>query len=655
LRFPPSILDEIRARLPVSAVVGKRVRLIKAGREWKGLSPFNPEKTPSFYVNDQKGFYHCFSSGKHGDIFTFLMEVEGLSFPEAVERLAAEAGVTLPKASREAAAQEEKRKSLHDVLELAAAFFEAMLAGPEGAKARDYLAGRGLGPEIQRRFRIGYAPADRFALRDHLAGKGVPAEMMIEAGLLVTGEDVAVPYDRFRDRVMFPIADMRGRVVAFGGRAMSADVPAKYLNSPETPLFHKGRLLYNHHHARKAAHERGTVIAVEGYVDVISLSAAGIHHAVAPLGTALTEEQLGLLWRMADEPILCFDGDKAGQRAAFRAIDVALPVLQPGKSLRFALLPEGQDPDDLVRSRGTAAMEAVLAQARPLSDMLWARELEAGPFDTPERRAALERRIGEVLGQIRDEVLRRHYRAELMARLGELAPAGAVPVAAGGRGRPWRGREGAGARGYGRAAGGWRGGAGAYTLAVAPMPKASPLLARHPLFASSEPTVSPREALILMTLLVHPRLLEEHGETIATLDFADAQAERFRAALVDAAAEGISDGAVIAARLERAGLGPVMERFRRAVRPGDAWVLESEAELSDVETALRQAIILQRRRRSLHSELKAAERALAQDDSEANLVLLCELQAQITSLDGAEAEVEAIRTQAGPPAPGSSS
>ncbi|MBB4018000.1 DNA primase [Chelatococcus caeni] len=654
MRFPPSILEEIRARLPVTAVVGKRVRLIKAGREWKGLSPFNAEKTPSFYVNDQKGFYHCFSSGKHGDIFTFLMEVDGLSFPEAVERLAAEAGVTLPKVSREAAAEEEKRKSLHDVLELAASFFEATLAAREGAKARDYLAGRGLGPDIQRRFRIGYAPADRFALRDHLAAKGVPSEMMVEAGLLVTGEDVAVPYDRFRDRVMFPIADVRGRVIAFGGRAMSADMPAKYLNSPETPLFHKGRLLYNHHHARKAAHDRGAVIAVEGYVDVIALSAAGIHHAVAPLGTALTEEQLALLWRMADEPILCFDGDKAGQRAAFRAIDVALPALQPGKSLRFALLPEGQDPDDLVRSRGPAAMEAVLAQARPLSDMLWARELEAGPLDTPERRAALERRIGEVLGQVRDEVLRRHYRADLMARLGEMAPAGAMPAAAGGRGGTWRGRDGGGQRGYGRAPGNWRGGAG-QRAAAASVPKASPLLARHPLFAASAPAVSPREALILMTLLVHPRLLEEHCEAIATLDFSDAQAARLRAALVDAAAEGTSDGAAISARLERAGLGPVIEQFRRAVRPGDAWVLESGADLSDVENALRQAIILQRRRRSLHSELKAAERALAQDDSEANLVLLCDLQAQITSLDGAEAEVEAVRTQAGNLVPGRSS
>ena len=276
MRYPPQILEEIRARLPTSAVVGKRVRLKKAGREWKGLSPFNAEKTPSFYVNDQKQFYHCFSSGKHGDIFTFLMETEGLSFPEAVERLAGEAGVPLPKLSREDREEEVKRKSLHDVMEMAAEFFETSLQGRFGAKARDYLAGRSLSRDTQVRFRIGYAPPERFALRDHLAGKGVSVEMMEEAGLVITGQDVKIPYDRFRDRVMFPICDLRGRVIAFGGRAMSADVPAKYLNSPDTPLFNKGRLLYNYHAARQPAHDRGTVIAVEGYVDVISLERRGL-------------------------------------------------------------------------------------------------------------------------------------------------------------------------------------------------------------------------------------------------------------------------------------------------------------------------------------------------------------------------------------------
>ena len=410
-------------RPPAGLGGGRQARAHEeGGREWRGLSPFNAEKTPSFYVNDQKGFYHCFSSGKHGDIFTFLMETEGLSFPEAVERLASEAGVAVPKPTREAAAEDEKRRSLHDVTELAAGFFESALAGRFGARAREYLDRRGLGPETRRAFRIGYAPSDRFALRDHLAGKGISVEMMIEAGLLVTGEDVAVPYDRFRDRVMFPIEDLRGRVIAFGGRAMSADMPAKYLNSPDTSLFHKGSLLYNLHRARKPAHERSGIIAVEGYVDVIAMSLAGFPNAVAPLGTALTEDQLQLLWRCADEPVLCFDGDGAGRRAAFRAVDLALPALTPGKSLRFALLPEGQDPDDLARSGGGAAVERVLKSARPLVDILWARELEAGPLDTPERRAALEARLREVLSAMRDDTLRRYYREEIEMRLAALSP-----------------------------------------------------------------------------------------------------------------------------------------------------------------------------------------------------------------------------------------
>ena len=327
MKFPPSILEEIRARLPTSAVVGRRVKLTKAGREFKGLSPFNAEKSPSFFVNDQKGFYHDFSSGKHGDIFSFLMETEGIAFPEAVERLAAEAGVTLPKISAEAEEQETRNRTLHEVMDLAQAFFQSALLGKDGQRARAYLEGRSLGRSVWERFGIGFAPAGRFTLRDHLAGKGVSAEAMIETGLLISGDDIAVPYDRFRDRVMFPITDARGRMIAFGGRALDKDAPAKYLNSPDTPLFHKGRVLFNHHLARKAAHDKGTVIAVEGYIDVVSMSLAGFANTVAPLGTALTEDQLTLLWRMTDEPILCFDGDKAGRRAAYRAIDVALPQL----------------------------------------------------------------------------------------------------------------------------------------------------------------------------------------------------------------------------------------------------------------------------------------------------------------------------------------
>src|SRR5215475_2447046 len=293
MRFPDSFLDEIRARLPVSDVVGRRVKLKKAGREWRGLSPFNKERTPSFFVNDQKGFYHDFSSGKHGDIFGFVMDTEGVTFPEAVERLAGMAGLAVPKMSEEARAEEHHRRTLHEVIELAAKFFETTLAGRAGAKARGYLADRGLDPATQLKFRIGYGPAERFALKEHLGSQGISSEDMIEAGLLISGEDIPVPFDRFRDRVIFPITDLRGRVIAFGGRALEKDAQAKYLNSPETPLFHKGATLYNIATARQASHDGAPVIAVEGYVDVIAMVTAGFGAAVAPLGTALTENQLG--------------------------------------------------------------------------------------------------------------------------------------------------------------------------------------------------------------------------------------------------------------------------------------------------------------------------------------------------------------------------
>src|SRR5712671_2616562 len=447
MRFPPQFLDELRARLPVSDVVGRRVKLKKAGREWKGLSPFNKERSPSFFVNDQKGFYHDFSSGKHGDIFGFVMDTEGVTFPEAVERLAAMAGLAVPKMSAEADAQEHRRRTLHDVMELAAKFFEATLASRAGAKARGYLADRSLDPATQLKFRIGYAPAERFALKEHLGSHGISSDDMVEAGLLVAADDIPVPYDRFRDRVMFPISDLSGRIVAFGGRALDKDAPAKYLNSPETPLFHKGGMLYNGAPARQAAHQGATVVAVEGYVDVIAMVTAGFPATVAPLGTALTEDQLALLWKMADEPILCFDGDKAGQKAAWRAADMALPHLLPGKSLRFALLPEGQDPDDLARSGGRGAVEEVISAARGLADLIWSREVEGGSFATPERRAALEKRINELTNGIRDEVVRRYYRQDLAERLlRTFAPEG-------GRGSFGRGQFRGGAGQFGRESG----------------------------------------------------------------------------------------------------------------------------------------------------------------------------------------------------------
>jgi DNA primase len=627
VRFPPHLLEEIRARIPASDLVGRRVRLKKAGREWRGLSPFNAEKTPSFYVNDQKQFYHCFSSGKHGDIFTFLMETEGLAFPEAVERLAAEAGVALPKPDARADAAEARRKDDLEVMELACAFFEGTLARSEGAKGRDYLRTRGLDGAVRERFRLGYAPNERHALRDHLASKGIEPARMAELGLLRLGEGVAVPYDYFRDRAIFPIRDLRGRVIAFGGRALSADVPAKYLNSPETPLFHKGDVLYNLDRARKAAHARGTLVAVEGYVDAIAMDRAGHANAVAPLGTALTENQLALLWRHADEPVLCFDGDKAGRRAAYRALDLALPALSAGKSLRFALLPEGQDPDDLLNAGGPAAVDRALAAAQPLVEVLWSREREAKEIVTPEDRAGLDRRLREAVATIRDETLRRFYQDEMRARLRTLSPA------ASGR------RQGQGREGYGRERGA---SGGRFAPPAAPL-RASAGLSGSALFAGG---ASPREAVIVAVLAAHPDLLAGHHadlswEEIASLDLDHPEARALRDALLGAVADGEQpEPAIVAARLKRAGLEAAAERVAARVGPSERWMLRPDADPLRLEDALRQAIVLHRKARTLHSELREAERAFAVEETEARFAWLCEVREQISSLAGAEADAD---------------
>ncbi|HYF56466.1 MAG TPA: DNA primase [Salinarimonas sp.] len=417
MRYPPDLLDEIRARLPVSSVVGKRVRLKKAGREWKGLSPFQPEKTPSFFVNDQKGFYHCFSSGQHGDIFTFVMETEGLSFPEAVERLAGEAGVALPKPDARNEAQERRQRDLYDVVEAAARWFEGQLQAARGKGARDYLAGRGIADRTQAEFRMGFAPDERTALTTHLRALGVADDQIVEAGLAIRPDDGRPIYDRFRGRLMIPIQDLKGRVVAFGGRALAPDQQPKYLNSPETPLFEKGRLVFNGHRARAAAHQAKAVIVVEGYLDAIAVSQAGLKAVVATLGTAFTEEQIAALWRFAPEPVICFDGDKAGRAAAFRAIDRIVPALRTGFTFRFAFLPAGQDPDDLIRSGGLSAFEEAVAGAQGFWDVLWTREVETARLDTADGQAVFERRIKELVAAIPDETLRRSYESMSRAQL----------------------------------------------------------------------------------------------------------------------------------------------------------------------------------------------------------------------------------------------
>ncbi len=646
MRFPPSFLEEIKARLPVSEVVRHRVKLLRAGREWKGLSPFNAEKTPSFFVNDQKMAWFDHSAGKNGNIFDFLMETEGLSFPEAVKQLAHEAGLALPRVSPEAEAEEKARASLHEVLALAASYLCAQLAGREGSAARAYLAGRGLDAETQGRFQLGYALPEKYALRDALAAKGIPVQAMIEAGLLIHGVEIAVPYDRFRDRIMFPIHDAGGRVIAFGGRALAKDAPAKYLNSPETALFHKGAILFNHHRARKAAHDGAPLIVVEGYIDVIAMASVGFEATVAPLGTALSAEQCELLWKMAEEPVLCFDGDRAGRKAVYRAIDMALPLIGPGRSLSFALLPEGEDPDDIARSGGREAVSQLLAQALPLVDLIWIRDTENKIFATPERRAGLERRFGEIVRDIRDETLRRYYHAEFKARLSRLFSRQFARDPS----RPFRGAA--------RTAGSkpaWQRVGGPQTDFTLP-PQVSRTLTTSPLFRSGQSRLPPREGLILLLLLSHPGLIGAYVEDLAEIGFSSTEAGALHDALIAcssaaAAVDAPTGGGAASLRavMERQGFAPILHKLDAMAAHASHWYLNPEAAEADAGEVLKQALSLHRRARALHKELQLAELALGKDSSEANLGRLKDIQAQLSALGGIEAAIDGFGVQSGRP------
>lgn len=408
MAFPPQFLDELRARASLVGVVGRRVKLTKKGREFQGLCPFHNEKSPSFTVNEEKGFFHCFGCGAHGDAIGFEMRAHHLSFTEAVERLASECGLEVPKATPEERRVEARRASLHDAMEAACLFYEKQLRGPAGREGLAYLRGRGLSDDTVARFRLGWSPDSREALKTTLMSDSCPEAQLIEVGLLKKPDNGGASFDFFRGRVMFPVTDRRGRVIAFGARTLGDGQP-KYLNSPDTPLFHKGATLYGLAIAREAARERNVVMAAEGYMDVIALHQAGFTYAVAPLGTALTEAQIEEMWRLADEPILCFDGDNAGQRAMARAAERGLPICKPGKSLRFATLPAPEDPDSLIKAKGPAAMQAVLDAAQPLVEVVWRLSTDNRPTDTPERRAALEKELKDKAFAITDETVRWQY------------------------------------------------------------------------------------------------------------------------------------------------------------------------------------------------------------------------------------------------------
>ncbi|MDF3217865.1 MULTISPECIES: DNA primase [Mesorhizobium] len=640
MRFPPAFLDEIRDRVPISSVIGQRVawdrKKTNAPRgDYWACCPFHGEKSPSFHCEDKKGRYHCFGCSVSGDHFKFLTELDGMSFPEAVEKIADMAGVPMPVRDAQEERREKERASLTDVMEMATAFFQERLQGPEGAKARAYLRDRGLTPATQQSFRLGFAPDSRNALKEHLAARGVPKADIEACGLVRHGDDIPVSYDWFRDRIMFPIPDSKGKIIAFGGRALQPDALAKYMNSPDTELFHKGNVLYNFARARKALAKGGTVIAVEGYMDVIALAQAGFENVVAPLGTALTENQLELLWRMAPEPMLCFDGDKAGLKAAWRAADMALPSVQAGRSARFALLPEGKDPDDLVKAEGPDAFRSVLAEARPLVDLLWMRETAGGVFDTPERRAELEKTLRELTSRIRDESLRYHYQQEMRERV--LSFFGSQ------RGTRQSGRQ-DGRPGQGKAAapGGQFAKSGGGRIAI------TESLGQSALVKRGGEGMSVREATIIVALVNHPALIDENFAHIEFLDLANSDLRRLHAAILDAMAHDMAnDRQAVIATIERAGCAEIWERAVGLIRRMRQWPALETAALEDARDAFSQALHLQRSARTLHKELKQAEAALATDPTDENYRHLIEIQAQFQDVQATEALIEGFGVSSG--------
>ncbi len=511
MSFTPDFLDEIRARTPLADIIGRRVNLIRRGREYVALCPFHKEKTPSFTINEDKGFFHCFGCGAHGDTIGFEMRIDNLTFPEAVERLARAAGLALPARTPEERERAKERTSLYGVLEAACAWFEAQLVGAGGKAAREYLGARGVDDATIATFRLGWAPDSRSALKQALARQGVSEATTVTAGLLIQPEGGGAAYDRFRGRIVFPITDRGGRVVGFGGRALGDGEP-KYLNSPETPLFRKRSLLYGLALARKPARDANEVIVAEGYMDVIALHRAGFGNAVAPLGTALTEDQIQELWRLAPEPVVCFDGDAAGHRAAYRAAERALPLLKPGRSLRFVALPVGEDPDSLIAKRGAQALREALAQARPLADLLWEMEIGDRSIDTPERRAGVKKRLETVADQIRDLTVRGYYKGQFQSRL-----RGAIRGGAPATGRRVR----RGVRAFDR-----------------DRPPERPLA--DSLGSGAEGLSERRERLLVTMLLDDPGLLTSVAEDFAALAFATPELDRLRRAILDVAS-GISD------------------------------------------------------------------------------------------------------------------
>jgi len=615
VRFDDRFLEELKSRLRPSEVIGKAVKLRRNGREWVGLSPFSKEKTPSFYVNDEKGFFHDFSSGKHGDIISFLQETERLSFVEAVERLASEAGMTLPAQTPQAAQAEQKRQSLNDWMELAAKWFAARLHdNTPGAKAaRDYLKKRGLSDQDVAHFGLGYAPKDHSALKDALVQRGAKVSELVECGLLIEVEGKA-PYDRFRDRLMFPIEDARSKVVSFGGRALNPDEKAKYLNGPETPLFHKGALLYGLPRALKILGSSQTgpeLVVVEGYMDVLACQRAQIA-AVAPLGTALTEEQIDILWRRHPEPTLCFDGDKAGMRAAYRALDRALPKLKPGRSFKVCLITGGKDPDDVLREKGALALREALGETQPFVEVLFRREQELEPLDTPERKAGLRKRLRALAAQIEDRDLADSYRDDLMGRYDTLFQ------------RQPQGFQGQGFQGQGFQGQGFQ---NTQTRGRFPRRDANGRLIEPPVLATPEgqqaaralsKALDPTAAALAQGLLDHPEWMLDHVEALETYGLGEEALDGLVRTLV-----GLSfstsplDSGAINRHLQNQGFGALLSEIQKAALRSASPILVQDKSLADAQACWTKAFNALARLTALDRALKAAKNeAMADFDAE---------------------------------------
>ena len=553
-----------------------------------------------------------------------------MPFPEAVERLASEAGLQLPQLTPEAEAREERRASLYDVMDLAQEFFCTQLQAVIGAKARGYLSDRGLSSEVQQEFGIGFAPDDRHALSRVLAGSSVAPDQMDEAGLVIRPEDGGPSYDRFRDRIMFPIRDPRGRVIAFGGRAMNPDAVAKYLNSPDTPLFHKGSVLYNMDKARKPAHDAGALIACEGYMDVIAFRRAGLPYAVAPLGTALTEDQLDLMWKLTPEPVLCFDGDDAGLKAAYRALDLALERLTPGSSLKFAILPDGQDPDDLLNSGGSDAVKQAVEQAEPMASMVWRRALSRNDRSTPERKARFEADLRQTVNAIADPTVRKYYSDDMRERVRTL-----LQLSGGNGWQKSRGRWSVGGRGARGGRGRWQKEPWEIETPASPQLRA---LAGRPVHDAA---TQRRTGLILLTLVNHPVLAEEMIEEIVEMDVPTRELDSLRRRIIDTCASGADlEMRDLRDHLFQTGMGAILDALDTQARHHDCWFAGTQAADADARTGLRQLLVMNRKLVTLEKELKRAEMRLAEDPSEENLNLLNEVRDQLNSMVGAEATID---------------